>query len=237
MCHNLIASRFLFVWACELVSGIFLFLLPSCLAAASSLAFSQWPTPYAVRGHLATSHAALLRLLVGSLRCAVAVFLAGHPFLHCLLEHSFHSVGFFLVYYLDFMYIAFLRFLGFPSLTTHCSPLVVVCSSHLALLLQVSPSYTACACHRLHMRSLFRLPASFGDTVLFSCPLLFFMRFLFPEWTFAPFLTLSLSLVSLGASLPGVLPVYCVCLRSAWGPSSSFKDSSFLLVIIMFPFL
>ena len=49
--------------------------------------------------------------------------------------------------------------------------------------------------------------------------------------------TISLSLVSLAASLPGVLSVYCVCLRSAWGPSSSFTDSSFLLVIILFPFL
>ena len=136
--------------------------------------------------------------------------------------------------------IAFLCFLGFS--VSHLSLfilLVVVCSSHLALLLQVSPSSTASACHRLRMLSLFCLPASFGDTVLFSCPLLLlFMLFLFPEWKFASFLTLSLSLslVSLGASLPGVLSVYYVCLRSAWGPSSSFTDSSFLFVIIMFTF-
>ena len=73
-------------------------LLPSCLAAASH-GFSQWHPTYAVCGPPPSSHAALIRLLVGSLRCAVAVFLAGHPFLHCLLdfEISFRSVGFSLV--------------------------------------------------------------------------------------------------------------------------------------------
>ena len=81
-------------------------LLPSCLAVASH-GFSQWHPTFAVRGPLTYSHAALLQLLVGSFRCAVAVSLAGHPFLHCLLdfEISFHSVGFSLVYYADFIHL------------------------------------------------------------------------------------------------------------------------------------
>ena len=82
------------------------YLLPSCLVAASH-GFSQWHPSYAVRGPLTSSHATLLRLLVGSLRCAVAVFLAGHPFLHCLLdfEISFHSVGFSLSYTMQILFI------------------------------------------------------------------------------------------------------------------------------------
>ena len=161
--------------------------------------FSLWHTTYAVRGPLATSHTALLRLVVGSFQCAVAVFLAVPPFLHCLLDfsHSFLSVGFSFVYYADFIIYCISPFTWF-SVSHHSLFLLlfVVCSSHLALLLQVSPSYAASAC----LLSLFRFPASFGDPVLFSCPLLlfFFLRFLFPEWKFAP----SLAVLGLSARLP-----------------------------------
>ena len=60
-----------------------------------------------------------------------------------------------------------------PSLFTL---LVVVCSYLLARLIQLSPSYTASACHRQRILSLFHFPASFGDTVpiLLSAPSVFF---------------------------------------------------------------
>ena len=71
----------------------------------------------------------------------------------------------------------------------------------------------------------------------FSCPLLLVCGFFF-RFGFCSFLTtLSLSLVSLPASLPGVLSLsWFVC--SVLGvPSSSFPGSSFLLVLILFPCL
>ena len=68
MRYNLITSLFLFVWACVQGSGIFLFLLPSCLATASPIVLSPWHILYAVRGLLAANHAVLLLLVVGSLR-------------------------------------------------------------------------------------------------------------------------------------------------------------------------
>ena len=73
----------------SLTVGSSSYILPSCLAAASPMVFSQWHANYAVRGPLATSHAALLRIVVGSLRCAVAVFLAWSSF-SCL--HDFVSI-------------------------------------------------------------------------------------------------------------------------------------------------
>ena len=77
------------------------FHLPSCLAAASPVVLSPWHTTYAVSGPLAASHAVLFLLVVGSFRCAFAVFCYGHPFLQCLLafENSFNSVGFSLVFF------------------------------------------------------------------------------------------------------------------------------------------
>ena len=185
VCHNLIASCFLFVWACELDSWIFLFPLAFLSCRCLSHGFSQWHTTYAVRGPLATSHAALLRLFVGSLRCAFTVFLAGHPFLHCLFDfdHLFHSVGFSLVYYADFIFLFFFS----VFLVFHLYPLIVhpfSCS------LLVSPGSSPSGVSFLHhfslllaAHALFRFPASFGGTVLSSCPLLLFLGgFSFPLW-------------------------------------------------------
>ena len=68
MRHDLIPSILLFVWACELGSGAFLFPPASCLAAASRVVFSPWHTTYAVNGPLAAGHAVPFLLVVGSFR-------------------------------------------------------------------------------------------------------------------------------------------------------------------------
>ena len=69
MRHDLIPSILLFVWACELGSGAFLFppaFLPCRCLSGSSL--SPWHTTYAVNGPLASGHAVPFLLVVGSFR-------------------------------------------------------------------------------------------------------------------------------------------------------------------------
>ena len=117
----------------------------------------------------------------------------------------------------------------YPSLFTL---LVVVCLYRLALLIQVSPSYTASACHWQRMLSLFTFPASFGVTV----PVILFAPSVF--CAVSPFLNgillfsyISLSFACLyGGFFIRGFSVHFDCLRSAWGPSASFTASTFLLV-------
>ena len=93
--------------------------------------------------------------------------------------------------------------------------------------------------------SLFRLPASFSDTVRFSCPLLlvygFFLLF---GYLLLSYHSLSLLLVSLPASFPEVLCLL-ICLQCAWGSlfliplgshsiSLSFTPPSFRLLVSCF---
>ena len=107
LCSSLSSSRAFFSLGCvSSALGSSSSLLPSCLAAASHGSHNGIPPMWLVALFF-SSHATLLRLLVGALRCAIAVFLAGHPFLRCLLafEISLHSVEFSLVYYADFIHL------------------------------------------------------------------------------------------------------------------------------------
>ena len=157
------------------------------------------------------------------------VFFAGRPFLHCLLDLaiSFLSVGFSLVYYADFICLwTFFRFLfcGRLLVSSGSSPSGV---SFLRRFCLPSSAPTL----SLSLTRFFWCYSSF----LLSTPV--GMRFLFPVWMFAPFLPLSLSLVSLPASSKGFsLSVEFVC-GLPGVPSSSFTGSSFLLVLILLPCL
>ena len=206
--------------------GSFSSLLPSCIATVSH-GFLLWPTTYAVRGLFPL----VMRLYFGCLLAHDSVpgwssFLV--IFFSSLLEFaiSFLSVRFSLVYYADFIC---LDFSPFPF------------RFRLARLLWLFS-------FRCLLPAL--LPPAFICTYSFSFayPLLSVLQFVspvhscwymvsFPVWIFAPFLPLSLSLVSLPASFPGFsLSLEFVCGLPVV-PSYSFTGSSFLLVLILLPCL
>ena len=180
---------------------------------------------------LTSSHAALLRLLGGSCRCAGLVFLAGCSFIHCLHCHLYlHPLWRFLSSILCGFYLS----IDFSPFTFRCRLLISSGSS---------PSGVSFL-RRFRLPSsapalfLFRLTASFGDTVRFSCLLLLVYGFCFLfGYLLLSYHSLSFARFSNYFFTQGPLCLL-ICLRSAWGvPSSSFPGSSFLLVLILFPCL
>ena len=126
----------------------------------------------------------------------------------------------------------FVRILGFPPLIPPRFTLLVVgWSSPMALLLPVSPSSTASACHHRRLRSLFHFPTSFGVTVSLYCPLLLvFVSFLLVYMTYCSLASCSLfCLCSWVLHCPGSpLSIYDSAFFLGFA-SSSFTASAFLL--------
>ena len=153
------------------------FLLPSYLAAASQVVLSPWL--------ILMQFMTLLPLVMLSISIDCWLLLVNFDSL--LFGSSFSIVSSSLSELLLLCRISLVFFPGSlgpsvcpytwvfpPRVPPRFTLLVVGWSSPMALLLPVSPSSTASACHRRVLLSLFYFPSSFGVTVSLYCPLLLF---------------------------------------------------------------